>query len=158
MYNKVILVGNLIRDVELRYTQSGMAVAVLGLASNRKYKKQDGSQGEEACFIDCKLFGRTAEVANQFLKKGSKVLVEGKLTYEVWEDKNGGKKSKHLISGESLVMLNSSNGGGSQNTQNTQSNYGSQYTTKQTVSFAPTPTQGHEHLPEIEINDDDIPF
>lgn len=62
MYNKVILVGNLTRDVELRYTQSGMAVAVLGLASNRKYKKQDGSQGEEACFIDCKLFGRTAEV------------------------------------------------------------------------------------------------
>jgi dTDP-D-glucose 4,6-dehydratase len=66
--------------------QNGTAFGVLGLASNRKFKKQDGTQGEEVCFIDVKIFGRTAEIANQFLKKGSKICIEGKLTYESWED------------------------------------------------------------------------
>ena len=77
MYNKVIIVGNLTRDVDLRYLPSGSAVATLGLASNRRYNKQDGSKGEEVCFVDVKLFGRSAEVANQYLKRGSKVLIEG---------------------------------------------------------------------------------
>ncbi len=73
MYNKVILVGNLTRDVELRYLPSGSALAKIGIATNRRFKKQDGSQGEEVCFVDVNLFGRTAEIANQYLKKGSKI-------------------------------------------------------------------------------------
>ena len=73
MFNKVILVGNLTRDVELRYLPSGAALARLNLATNRRYKKQDGTQADEVCFIDVNLFGRTAEVANQDLKKGSRV-------------------------------------------------------------------------------------
>lgn len=100
------MIGHLTRDVELKYMQSGTAFAVFGLASNRKYKKQDGSQGEEACFIDIKIFGRTAEVANQYLRKGSKILVEGRLAQEHWEQ-NGQKRSKHIIQGESIQMLDS---------------------------------------------------
>lgn len=105
MYNKVILIGNLTKDVELKYFQNGNGcVANLNLAINRKYKKQDGTQGEEACFIDVKIFGRTAEVANQYLKKGSKILVEGRLAQEHWEQ-NGQKRSKHIIQGDSIQML-----------------------------------------------------
>ncbi|AWI33726.1 single-stranded DNA-binding protein [Helicobacter apodemus] len=105
MFNKVILVGNLTRDVELRYLPNQSALAKLGLATNRRYKKQDGSQGEEVCFIDVNLFGRTAEVANQYLKKGSSVLIEGRLVLDTWMDNNGQKKSKHSITAESMQML-----------------------------------------------------
>lgn len=107
MFNKVILVGNLARDVELKYFQNGGGcVATFGLGVNRKYKKQDGSQAQEVCFIDCKVFGRTAEIANQYLKKGSKVLIEGRLAQEQWEQ-NGQKKSKHIIQCESLQLMDS---------------------------------------------------
>lgn len=104
MFNKVILVGNLTRDVELKYFQNGNGVATFSLGVSRQYKKQDGTKAQEVCFIDVKVFGRTAEVANQFLKKGSKVLIEGRLTQETW-DKDGQKRSKHLIHAESLQML-----------------------------------------------------
>ena len=109
MFNKVILVGNLTRDVELRYLPNQSALAKLGLATNRRYKKQDGSQGEEVCFIDVNLFGRTAEIANQYLKKGSSVLIEGRLVLDTWMDNNGQKKSKHSITAESMQMLGGNN-------------------------------------------------
>ena len=105
MFNKVILVGNLTRDVELRYLPSGAALARLNLATNRRYKKQDGTQAEEVCFIDVNLFGRTAEVANQYLKKGSQVLIEGRLVLESWTDNTGVKRTKHSITAESMQML-----------------------------------------------------
>ena len=105
MFNKVILVGNLTRDIELRYLPNGSALAKLGLATNRRYKKQDGTQAEETCFIDVNLFGRTAEVANQYLKRGSQVLIEGRLVLESWMDSNGQKKSRHSITAESMQML-----------------------------------------------------
>ena len=91
MFNKIILVGNLTRDVELRYLNTGMAVATIGLASNRRYKRQDGSQVDDTCFVDITLFGRTAEIANQYLKKGSKILVEGRLHFETWNDQQGNR-------------------------------------------------------------------
>lgn len=106
MYNKIIFLGNLTRDVELRYLPNGNAVATIGLASTKKFKTQDG-QKEEVCFVDCKLFGRTAEIANQYLRKGSKVLIEGRLTYETWNDSTGNKKSRHTIVAESMQMLGS---------------------------------------------------
>ncbi len=116
MFNKIILVGNLTRDVELRYLPNQSALAKLGLATNRRYKKQDGSQGEEVCFIDVNLFGRTAEVANQYLKKGSSVLIEGRLVLDTWMDNNGQKKSKHSITAESMQMLGSNNAKADANT------------------------------------------
>lgn len=118
MFNKVILVGNLTRDVELRYLPNGSALAKIGLATNRRYKKQDGSNGEEVCFVDVNLFGRTAEVANQYLRRGSQVLIEGRLVLESWTDNTGQKRSKHSITAESMQML------GSRNDGNYNGNYG----------------------------------
>ncbi|EOA7241281.1 single-stranded DNA-binding protein [Campylobacter coli] len=105
MFNKVVLVGNLTKDIELRYLPSGTAAARLSLANNRRYKKQDGTQADEVCFIDVNLFNRTAEVANQYLKKGSQVLIEGRLVLESWTDNTGVKRTKHSITAESMQML-----------------------------------------------------
>ena len=130
MYNKVVLVGNLTRDVEIRYSQSGSAIGNVGIATNRTWKTQTGEQKNEVMFIDLTLFGRTAEIANQYLRKGSKVLVDGRLVFEQWTGQDGSKKSKHAIVVESLKMLdskadsmnpNKDNGYGSQPSQN---NYG----------------------------------
>lgn len=111
MFNKVILLGNLTRDIELRYASSGMAIGPCGIAVNRKYKV-GGESKEEVCFVDITFFGRTAEVANQYLKKGSKVLVEGRLKLEQWQDQSGNKRSKHSISVESMQMLSGQPGSG----------------------------------------------
>lgn len=105
MFNKIILVGNLTRDVEIRYTGSSLAIGTTGIAVNRKFKSQTGESKEETLFVDLSLFGRTAEIANQYLKKGSKVLVEGKLKLDQWTDQSGQKRSKHSITVEVLQML-----------------------------------------------------
>lgn len=170
MYNKVIMMGNLTRDVELRYLPSGSALATIGLASNRRFKKQDGSQGEEVCFVDVKLFGRTAEVANQYLRKGSRVLIEGRLTLETWNDQSGAKRSKHTITAENMQMLDSRsssedhsyessgmhNGGG----------YGASGSDNAYGQSAKTQAYGgnsggnnySQNVPEINIDDEDLPF
>jgi single-strand DNA-binding protein len=104
MFNKVILVGNLTRDPELRYLPSGSAVCNTAIATNLRYKSQSGEQKEEVCFIDITLFGRTAEIANQYLTKGKKVLIEGRLKLEQWDDGNG-KRSKHVVVVDTMQML-----------------------------------------------------
>ena len=106
MYNKVILVGNLTRDIELNYTQGGVAIAKTAIATSRKYTS-NGEKREEVCFVDITFFGRSGEVANQYLRKGSKILVEGRLNFDQWTDKNGQKRSKHSVSVESMQMLDS---------------------------------------------------
>lgn len=104
--NKVFLVGNITRDIELRHTASGTAVATTGIACSKKFKKQDGSQAEEVMFIDLTFFKRSAEIANQYLAKGSKIAVEGSLKLDTWEDKSGGgKRSKHSVTVEAMEML-----------------------------------------------------
>ena len=107
MFNKVILVGNLTRDIELRYSQSGSAIAKTGIATNRRFKSQTGEQKEEVCFVDITFFGRSGEIANQYLRKGSKILVEGRLQFEQWTDQTGQKRSKHSVIVESMQMLDS---------------------------------------------------
>ena len=106
MYNKVILVGNLTRDVELRYSQNGSAIAKTAIATSRKFT-MNGEKKEEVCFIDITFFGRSAEVANQYLRKGSKILVEGRLQFEQWSDAQGQKRSKHSVVVETMQMLDS---------------------------------------------------
>jgi len=106
MFNKVVLVGNLSRDIEIRYSQSGTAVANTAIATSRKFTA-NGEKKEEVMFIDITFFGRSAEVANQFLRKGSKVLIEGRLQLDQWVDKDGGKRSKHSIVVETMQMLDS---------------------------------------------------
>lgn len=167
MYNKVILAGNLARDPELRYLPNGSAVCNTAIATNRRYKKQDGTVGEDVCFIDIAFFNRTAEVANQYLKRGSKVLIEGRLKLEQWSDQNGAKRSKHSVTVESMQMLDTK---GSQNSQNSndmggnnygQSGYGQQNNNNQNYNQPqPTkqPVQQENSIPDIDIDDDEIPF
>jgi len=106
MFNKIILVGNLTRDIELRYSQGGMGIAKTAIATSRKFTS-NGERKEEVCFVDITFFGRSAEVANQYLRKGSKILVEGRLNFEQWVDQNGQKRSKHSVTVETMQMLDS---------------------------------------------------
>lgn len=106
MYNKVILVGNLTRDIELRYSQSGMGIANTAIATSRKFTS-NGEKKEEVCFVDITFFARSAEIANQYLRKGSKILVEGRLNFDQWVDQNGQKRSKHSVIVETMQMLDS---------------------------------------------------
>ncbi len=103
-YNRVVLVGNLTRDVELKYLQSGTAVADIGLAVNDRRKSQSGEWIEETTFVDITLWGRTAEVASEYLSKGSPVLIEGRLKLDMWET-DGQKRSKLRVVGERMQML-----------------------------------------------------
>lgn len=107
-YNKVILVGNLTRDPELRYTPQGTAVCDVGLAVNERWKdKQTGQDREEVSFIDCVLWAKTAELAAQYLKKGRPVLFEGKLKQDRWESPEGKKMSKVKVIVELMQFLGS---------------------------------------------------
>lgn len=106
MFNKIILVGNLTRDIELRYTSGGTALAKTAIATTRKFSN-NGEKKEEVCFVDITFFGRSAEIANQYLRKGSKCLVEGRLMFEQWTDQQGQKRSKHSVTVETMQMLDS---------------------------------------------------
>ncbi len=114
-FNKVMLMGNLTRDVEIRHTPSNTAVGNFGLAVNRKYKTQSGEQREEVTFVDCEAWGRTAEVMAQYLGRGRPVFIEGRLKLDQWEDKNGGgKRSKLSVVVENFQFINSGQAGGAQ--------------------------------------------
>jgi len=112
--NSVILAGNLTRDPEIRYTPQGTAVGKLGLAVSQKFKTKDGDQKEEVCFVDIEVWARQAETCGEFLKKGSSVLVEGRLKLDTWSDKETGqKRSKHKIRARRVHFLTRSQGQGS---------------------------------------------
>ncbi|MCK4440363.1 MAG: single-stranded DNA-binding protein [Sulfurovaceae bacterium] len=194
MYNKVVLVGNLTRDVEIRYSQSGSAIGNVGIATSRKFKTQTGEQKEEVMFIDLTFFGRTAEIANQYLRKGSKVLIDGRLVLQQWTAQDGSKRSKHAVTVENLQMLdskadsqnpnhnngygtqpshnsyggmpqqpqptqNSNYGGGGYNNppQQQQQGYGQPQASQQPAYSAPK-QQAQPSVPEIDIDEDEIPF
>lgn len=178
MYNKVVLVGNLTRDIELRYSQAGMAIAKTAIATSRKFTA-NGEKKEETMFIDITFFGRSGEVANQYLKKGSKILVEGRIQFEQWVDQNGGKRSKHSIAVETMQMLdNKESGGQNQSAMNNdmpqpqEQSYGTYGNNQQSQQRGPqqgghqqrSPQQGGrqqsmpEDLPSIDIDEDEIPF
>lgn len=113
-FNKVILVGNLTRDPQVRYTTGGTAVAEIGLAVSRQwFDKQSNQRKEETTFVDVTLWGRQAEVAGEYLAKGRPVLIEGRLQLDSWDDKDTGqKRSKLKVVGENMTMLGSRNDGG----------------------------------------------
>ena len=166
MFNKVILVGNLTRDVEVRYLQNGNTVATLGMATNRRYKDANGENRDETCFIDVTLFGRSAEVANQYLKKGSRVLIEGRLKLDTWTDQSGQKRSKHTVVAESMQMMDtrgsSSNDGESYSQITNNSSYSDGYDNgtrdSRVESQSSKNVQNRQKIKEIDINEDDIPF
>ena len=154
MYNKVVLVGNLTRDVELNYTQSGMAIAKFGLAVNERRKdKNTGEDRENTCFVDITVFARAAETASQYIKRGSKVLVDGRLNWESWTDQNGQKRSKHSIIANTVQFLtpkNESYGEQSGSYQNSQQYQNAQAPQQQ--------AQQYKNDAVEEIDEDDIPF
>ena len=110
-YNRVILVGNVTRDPELRYIPSGTAVTDIGLAVNDRRKNASGEWVEETTFVDVTLWGRQAEVAGEYLSKGSPVLIEGRLKLDTWES-DGQKRSKLKVIGDRMQMLGARGGGG----------------------------------------------
>ena len=113
-FNKVILMGNLTRDIELRHTQGGMAIAKFGMAINRRSSTKDGEQRESTCFVDMTAFGKSAELLNQYVRKGSPLFVEGRLEYSTWESQDGGKRNKLEVIVENFQFMSSGNreGGG----------------------------------------------
>ena len=148
MFNRVVLLGNLTRDIELRYLPSGSAVATTGIATNRRFKKQDGSQGEEVMFIDITFFGRSAEIANQYLSRGKKLLIEGRLKLDSWTDNQGAKRSKHSIHVETMQMIDSR-----------QSEEQPQRNAPKVETYDSQGNKTAEYdFPTIEINPDEIPF
>ena len=184
MFNKVVLVGNLTRDIELRYTTSGSAIGNSGIAVTRRFNT-NGEKREETCFIDISFFGKAAEIANQYLSKGSKLLVEGRLKFDQWTDNNGQNRSKHSIVVENMEMLGGNGGAGEQNqggfNQNNsysqQRNYGSnnnygdggyQNSTPQRQQAQPQNKKQQEYyeekIPDINVDadnfegDNEIPF
>ncbi|WP_152184448.1 single-stranded DNA-binding protein [Sulfurimonas indica] len=186
MFNKIILGGNLTRDIELRYSQGGMGIAKTAIATSRKFTS-NGEKKEEVCFVDITFFGRSAEVANQYLRKGSKILVEGRLQFEQWVDQNGQKRSKHSVIVETMQMLDSKgdnqNGGNTNNAPASQNQqYGGQQQQTQQQSYGQPqqsygqPQQSYANakpqqapqqqakqmpvndVPEIDIDEDEIPF
>ena len=121
MFNKVILLGNLTRDIELKYTPDGLAVAKVGLATNRVYTDPTTKEKkQEVMFIDVVIFGRAAETSHQYLRKGSQVLVEGRLSLNQWIDNSGQKRSKHEVIVETIKFLGGRDNNNSQPTQQSQ--------------------------------------
>ncbi|MFT3989929.1 MAG: single-stranded DNA-binding protein [Luteolibacter sp.] len=147
--NKVMLMGNLTRDPELRYTPKGTAVADIALAINRVWTNEQNQKQEETTFVDVTLWGRQAELAQQYLTKGRGVYIEGRLQLDTWDDKaTGQKRSKLKIVGENLQFLP---GGGNANSGGSRP-----------ASSAPqrsAPPQGASPAPAEDYgDDDDIPF
>lgn len=144
-FNKVLLLGNLTRDPEVRYTPKGSAVADLGIAVNRQYTLDNGEKREEVTFVDVTFWGRTAEIAGEYLKKGRPVFIEGRLQLDTWDDKQSGqKRSKLKVIGENMQMLGGRGGGGGDMPEE-----GGSHASRS----APPPKR-----PSAEPDDDEIPF
>jgi len=110
-FNKVFLMGNMTRDPQLSYLPSQTPVVEFGLATNRRWTGNDGSQREETCFIDCRSFGKPAEIINQYMSKGRPILVEGRLDFDTWTAQDGSRRSKHRVTVQNFQFLR---GGGNQ--------------------------------------------
>jgi single-strand DNA-binding protein len=156
-FNQVTLVGNLTRDVEVRFIPSGQAVADVALAVNEKWTNKDGSKGESVAFVDCTLWGKTAEVAGEYLSKGSPVLFSGKLVQDHWEDKESGqKRSKLKVKVETMQFLGSKpDGSGGSADQSRERQASNQRQQQRPSGKAPHATQYEEYDP---TPDDNTPF
>jgi single-strand DNA-binding protein len=175
-YNRIILVGNLTRDPQLKYLPSQMSVVEFGLAVNHKFRTKDGQDREEVMFIDCACFGKGGEIINKYCQKGKPILVEGRLKFDTWEDKQGGgKRSKHSIVVDNFQLMGGRDGpGGAGGATNDSQSYDE-------GGAAPPPARGPARPPqtrpaqaapprqqqppaeppfgeEQQFSDDDIPF
>ena len=146
-FNKVMLIGNLTRDPQLSYTPNQAAVVDFGLAINRRWTGQDGQSRDETCFVDCRMFGKRAEVVNKYCKKGNPLFVEGRLTFDSWQAQDGSKRSKLRVTVENFEFLGGGRASGDGSGQVRES-YGG-------AATAAAPAPAPEQPP---VGDDDIPF
>jgi len=185
MYNKVIIIGRLTRDIELKYLPSGSAIAKCSIASNYRYKMQNGEQKDESCFLEFSIFGKRGEIFNQYVRKGSKVMLEGRLVFQQWKAQDGTNRSAHALNVSEFTFLDSKSdtadmGGNSgynasqpqmnqpqqQNYNAPQQQYGQQQAQQQSYNPPQQQTQNsgmnkpsyEENIPSIDIDNDEIPF
>lgn len=157
MYNKVILVGRLTRDIELKYLPSGSSVANFGLATSRNWKDSTtGERKEETMFIDIAVFGKGAEIANQYLRKGNRVLIEGRLTLDQWQDNEGNKRNRHRIIADNVQFMETK--AESMASASSSSNTPESYSNTNDNTPKSNTKQPSNQSQEIDIEDDDIPF
>ena len=160
--NKVMLIGNLTRDPEVKYTPKGSAVTDIGLAINRYYTLESGEKREETTFVDVTFFGRNAEIIKQYCSKGKPLYVEGRLQLDTWDDKQSGqKRSKLKVIGDNIQLLGSRQGGG-------EGGGGEEYSDSPRDGGGPARSSGPRPTPpparprpadpDLDPADDDIPF
>jgi len=181
MYNKVIMIGNLTRDIELKYLPSGSAIANGAIATSHKYKKQNGEQVDEVCFLDFSIFGKGGEIFNQYVRKGSKVMLEGRLVFQQWKAQDGTNRSRHALSVTEFKFLDGKSdsqdtGGNNYNApqqqqtqqqnynapqqqynQQPQQNYNNQQKQQQQQTSGMSNSY-EQNIPTIDIDNDEIPF
>ena len=157
-YNKVMLMGNLTRDPQLRYTPNKQAVCDFGLAINRKWKGADGQMHEEVCFVDCTAWAGRAEAISKYLTKGQPIFIEGRLHYHTWDGPDGKKRSKLDVVVDQFQFIGSKGGGGQGGPRPAPQQ--SQDTQRQETSGAQdqTPPAGSDYDFTQDVEDDTIPF
>jgi single-strand DNA-binding protein len=149
--NRVLLIGNLTRDPEVRYTPKGTPVTEIGLAVNRIYSGEDGEKKEETTFVDVTLWARQAEIAGQYLKKGRPVFIEGRLQLDTWDDKQTGQKRSRLrVVAENLQLLGSR--------QESEGSSSTSAPRRSPSASAPPPPRPQPRDPDLDAEPDDIPF
>lgn len=150
--NKVLLMGNLTRDPEVRHTPKGTAVGDLAMAINMTYKAQDGTEKEEVCYVDVVVWGRQAETCRDYLTKGAPVFVEGRLQLDQWEGPEGEKKSRMRVRADRVQFLSRSGGGGGGGARGPRSSDG---------AGGGAPSEGgasKQASPPRDLPEDDVPF
>lgn len=156
MFNQITVLGNLTRDIELRYAQNGSAIANVGIAASRKFTV-NGEKKEEVMFIDLTFFGKSAEIANSYLRKGSKVFITGRLKLDNWVGQDGQKHSKHSVVVETMKMLDCKDNSQNQAPQQEQQ-YPQNYNQHKAYKEQPKQMPDRNSFPEIDIDEDEIPF
>ncbi len=155
-FNKVILIGNLTRDPELRVTPSGTSICKFGLAVNRSYTTQDGEKREETTFVDIDAFGKPAEIISKYMAKGRPILIEGRLKLDQWEDKNTGDKRSRLgVVCENFQFLG---GRGEGESGGAEGGGGSRGNFEENAPPARTPEKKSPSAKSGDIEEDDVPF
>ncbi len=149
-YNRVILIGNLTRDPELRYLPSNTAVCEFGMAVNRRRRDREGNTREDVCFIDISAFGKPGEIINQYMRRGQPMLVEGHLRYDTWTGQDGQKRSKHSVVVENFQFLGGRGDGPSEG--------GGGYQQRGDASASGSGRQDQRDDQPPPPTDDDIPF
>ncbi len=161
-FNKVMLIGNLTRDPEVRHTPKGTAVGDLSMAINMSYRTQDGTDKEEVCYVDIVVWGRQAETCKDYLSKGRQIFVEGRLQLDQWETQQGEKRSRLRVRADRVQFLGGGGGGGSAGS----SGGGSRSSSRDQSDADSGPRQetsrdyqrGQEDYADDPLPEDDIPF